>query len=75
MSVVAAARENALLFQLVQLGCGSVCGKRGVFFLEGPFTQVQMPFHNKISAPGVRDARRREDGVCSSGKNGEEQLR
>lgn len=74
-SVVAAAGENAILFLLVQRGCGTVCGKGRVFILEGPFTQVQMPFHHKISAPGMRDTRRKEDGVCSSGKHGEEQLR
>lgn len=33
-----------------------------MFFLEGPFTQVQMPFHHKNSASGMRDIRRREDG-------------
>lgn len=52
-----------------------MCGKGGVFFLEEPFIQVQMPFHQTISAPGMRDTRRREDGVCYSGKHGEELLR
>lgn len=72
-SAVAAARENALPFQLVQ-GVVAVCvGREERFFLEGPFTQVQMPFQHKIRAPGMRDARRRWSLLL--GQTWEEQLR
>lgn len=49
-------------------------GREECFFWKDPLPKCRcLPFHDKISAPG--DTRRREDGVCSSGKHGEEQLR
>lgn len=72
-SAVAADRENTLPFQLVEGVVTVSVGREERFFLEGPFSQVQMPFQCKILAPRVMDIRRRWSLLLR--KTWEEQLR
>lgn len=57
ISAVAAAREKALPFQLMQCGCGGVCRKGGAFFWKDPFPGCRCPSSTKFLQLGQGTSR------------------